>query len=112
MSVPLEETMFVSPLESPQTNAIVGIPIAHIGKDDHVARVEALQYLNRVDRSAAKLDIDANCFRAVTGELEKADSGFGLAMNRPADIEHVLEIFEFDGAVDSEIRTRAGGKHV
>src|SRR6516162_10461646 len=97
-------------LESAQTNAIVRIPIAHIGKNNHVARVQPLEDLHRVDGGASQLDVDPHGVRTVAGKFEQADGGFRLAVHRPADVENVLQIFQFDGAVHGEIGARTSGK--
>src|SRR5579875_4169968 len=93
-----------------QPNLVDGIPARHVGKNDDVAWLESREHLNVVDGCAPYLDGDAGGGFAVGAETEEADGGVLVAEGRPADVEHVLEAVEIDGAVDGEVWARAGGK--
>ena len=86
-----------------QTNAVERVPGGHVGEDYFVADFEALENFDGVDGTLAELDVDADGFRAVVDQLEQTDGAVRLAVNGAADEENVLEIFEFDGAIDAEI---------
>ena len=51
-------------------------------------------------------------FGVVRRQLEQADGAVGLAMHGPADVEHVFQVFELDGAVDAEVGSRAQRQRV
>src|SRR5882724_3119692 len=65
--------------KSVQFNAVVGVPGGHVGKDPPVARLEALDDLDRVDRAAAELHLRARSVNAVGVELEDSHRALLLA---------------------------------
>ena len=57
---------------SVQLNPVVGVPLGHVGEDDAVARLEALDDLDRADRLASELHLGALGVDALGIELEDA----------------------------------------
>ena len=53
---------------SVQADAVVGVPLGHVGEDDAVAGLEAAEDLDGVDGAAAKLDLGSGGFTAIGGE--------------------------------------------
>ena len=53
-----------------QTNAVKNIPGGHVGENDLVSGLEALEDFDGVDGSFAELDVDAHGVRAVIHEFE------------------------------------------
>src|SRR6478735_11804011 len=103
-----------------ELNALVGVPLGHVGQDHPVAGLEAAEDLDGVDGAAAELDLGADGLGggeiAAVG-LEEVDGAALLAEGRAADVDDVVETLEFDGAVDREVRAgalrqRAGEENV
>src|SRR5687768_18576656 len=88
-----------------QSYPLVLVVIRHVGQDDLVARLQAVDDLDRADGAATEFHVHPDRF-AVRPDLEEADRAVLLAERRPSDVEHVLEQLQPDGAVDAEIGTR------
>jgi hypothetical protein len=58
---------------SVEFDAVVGVPLGHVGEDDAVAGGEAVDDLDGVDGAAAELDLGADGVVGVGVELEDAD---------------------------------------
>src|SRR4029077_1794558 len=71
-----------------------------------------LQDLHGIDRAAAQLHVDPVGVGIVAHHFEEADRAVRLAVYRTADVEHIFQVFELDGAIDAEVRTRAQGKRI
>src|SRR5690606_25818520 len=61
-----------------------------------------------MDRTAPELDVDPDGRVAARLQLEDADRAVGLAVHRAAHVDHVVQPFHLDHAVDAEVRPRAG----
>jgi hypothetical protein len=95
-----------------QADTVEGVHGGHVGEDDLVADIEALEDFDGVDGNFAELDVDADGFGAVANELEEANGGVSLAVDGPTDIEDIPEVIEFDGAIDAEVGAGAGRKRL
>src|SRR5208283_5923259 len=73
MSVPFGEVMRTASEQNSltQPNAVEStLPGGHVGENDFVSNLEALEDFDGVDRSLAELDVDAHGLRAVIHEFE------------------------------------------
>ena len=95
-----------------QAHTVVGVPLGHVGEDDAVAGLEAVDDLDGVDGAAAELDLGADGVVGVGGELEDADGALLLAEGGTADVDDVVEALELDGAVNGEVGTGTAGELV
>src|SRR4029077_4967095 len=68
------------------------------------------KYLNRVHRSAPYLDRNADAALAVRIKLEQTDCAVFLSECRASDIENVVEPFQINRPVHTQIRTSSFGE--
>src|SRR5712692_2719875 len=115
MSVPFAGVMCIASIQIflAQPHAVIRIPLGHVRKNDFISGLQPVEDLDGVDRTLTQFDVDAHSFRTIVYKFEQADGAPGLAIYRPTDVEDILEIFDFDGAVDAEVwagtvRERAG----
>ena len=83
------------------------IPGARVGENHLVARLQAVHDFDRVDGAAAEFDGSAHSFGAARDKFENSDRAIFLAESGAADIDHVVEPFEFDRSIDAEVGARA-----
>src|ERR1043166_1100022 len=88
----------------------MSIPRRHVREDNLIAYGQSLDNLDGADGTAAQFYGDSDCAFAAVDELENADGAFRLPLNRPADIEHVVQSLEFDGAIDAQVWPSALGQ--
>jgi len=88
------------------------LPRGHIGENHLIADLQALNNFDGVYGAAAKFDGDANGAFAIINELEERGLALGLALDGPAHIQNIVEVFELDGAVHAEIRARPRRKRI
>src|SRR3712207_2021666 len=74
-----------------ESDAVLVVPLAHVGDDHLFADVEPLHDLDRVHGAAPELHVHPARGGVVGVELEEADRALGLAVGRAADVEDVLE---------------------
>src|SRR6266480_3242072 len=90
-----------------QSNPIVRIPRAGIGKDHLIPRLEPVYDLNGVHGALAQLDRSTNGFRSAAYNFEHADGVVLLPERRTADENYVIEVLELDCSINAEIGPRA-----
>ena len=79
----------------------VGVVVGgHVGEDDLVAFLEAIEDLDAAHRRASKLNTDALPFRAVFENFEYRRCGICRDVDGPSDLENVIELFDVDGGVN------------
>jgi len=64
---------------------------------------KAVAHLDGADRAAAQANLGTDREVAVFRQLEQLDGGVGLRAGRPADVEHVVELLQLDGALDGQV---------
>ena len=63
--------------------------------------------MNGVDRALAKLNGSAHGVRCAVDEFEHPHGVVFLPERGTSDVNHIIEMFELDGAVDAEVGSRA-----
>src|SRR3954468_21834241 len=90
-----------------QPDAVIGVPLGHVGENHAIAGLETGNDLDRVDRTATELNLSADRIVGALGEFENADGALFLAEGRAPHEDHLVKSLEFDRAVDGQVRTRA-----
>src|SRR5438876_12419164 len=90
-----------------QSNSIVCVPCTSIREDDLISGLKTVQDLNGVHGALAELYRSARRFRGAVDELEHADGVVLLSECRPAHVNDVIQMFELDRSIDTEIGSRA-----
>jgi hypothetical protein len=86
-----------------ESEAIMMIPGGHIRKNDLITHIQATENFDRADRAAAKFDGNAGGDATVVGEFKETDRAVRPGLHRFADMQDIIESFEFDGAFHTEI---------
>src|SRR5688500_15939644 len=88
-------------------HAIERIELGHVGQNDLIAGLQALDDLNRVHRGAAKLDL-GGVGLTVGRDLENRHGAVFLAESRTPNINDVVEALELNLPVNAQVGARAG----
>src|ERR1035438_1362580 len=91
-------------------DSVICVPLGHVGKNDAVAGLEALDDLDCADGASAELDLGAEGPGAVRRQLEDADRAVLVPECGPANKDHVVQVLQFDRAVDRQIRPGSLGQ--
>src|SRR5689334_4829951 len=86
-----------------QTDLRVLVLSRHVGQNHLIAYLQTIQNLNRIHRAPAQLYGNARSSLAIRIQLEQANGTVRLAENGPADIDHVAQPLDLDGAVHTQI---------
>ena len=76
------------------------IPRAGIGENDLVARLQAAHNFDRVNGAAAQFNRRSHRFAAAGNKFENADGIVFLTKCRPADIDDIIQAFQFDRTIN------------
>src|SRR5205085_7232325 len=79
------------------------IPGGHVREDDLIAFVQAFGNFDGRDGAAAQLHLHAVGLVAVLRHLEELDLPLRLRAGGTADVEHVGELLDLDGALDGQV---------
>src|SRR6266487_6031732 len=90
-----------------QTNPVVCVPCTSIREDDLISGLKTIQDLNGIHGALAELYRSARRFRGAVDELEHADGVVLLSECWPAHVNDVIQMFELDRSIDTEIGSRA-----
>src|SRR5436309_2348975 len=93
-----------------QANVVVPVPGGGVREDHLLAGGQAAHHLDGIDRAAAELDRHSPGLLAAVRELEHLDRALRLPIGWAADVEHVLEALDLDGAVDGEVDASSLGE--
>src|ERR1700689_2996269 len=88
----------------------IGIAITgHVGEDDLVSDLQAIEYLDGVHRRAPGLHVDAHRFCTVIHNLEQRNRGICRGLHWASHVENVLDPFDINGGVDFESSPGSSG---
>src|SRR5260370_24610791 len=86
-------------------DAICFVPARHVRQNHSVAFVKAIENLNRIHRFTSYLNGHAHSVPAVRVELKQTDRAVFLSECGAPHIEDVVQPFQVDGSVHTQIRT-------
>src|SRR5580698_6382068 len=102
---------------SVQFDSVVLVVLRHVRENHTVSHYKAVLDLDGIHRAAPESHLHFVGVLAVGLELKECNSAVFLAEYRAADEHHIVQLFQLDGAIDTEIGAgagwqRAGERHV
>jgi len=88
----------------------VTVILGHVGKNNLISRFQALNYLDAGDGGASKFNLHSHRSLTSVQDLEQAYKAVPLPVDRTTDVQHVVQAFESDRAIDAEVGTGALGR--
>src|SRR5208337_712903 len=91
-------------------DAIRVIPTRHVGQDNSISLVQPFHYLDRIHRGSSNLYWHAQSPLPIRAQSKQTNRAILLPECWTADIEHVVQPFQIDGSVHTQVRPRPPGQ--
>src|SRR5215813_3703198 len=96
-----------APKGSAHANNLVIVHRRSVGNDYLIAFAQAVDDFDRAYRTSTQVDGRAPRFLSIRTQTKHTDGLLSLSEGRPPDVQNIFETFQFDGAVNAQVRTRA-----